>query len=237
MASTKWRDQPASPKQLHWIGKLADEKAIGDLDEALLETLADVASEQAITGGQASDLLDVLFAAPRKAKPSAGFAPLVSDLAERKAKAAQEKAEAQQARVEAEAAVAAAGGTAHEGYCTKCNHRHGDSKCGASIQYWDDYFPCECTHTEVGTAATQAAAGLVAKALRYDRCADDAAYAVEEIKRGDLVTVFKGRKIAKGSKGQVAKISQGTYGWSAFLILADGSKAWTALTNLKHEEA
>jgi hypothetical protein len=237
MASTKWRDQAASAKQLYWIGKLADEKAIGDLSEALLETLADVASEQVITGGQASDLLDVLFAAPRKAKPSAGFAPLVSDLAERKAKAAQEKAEAQQARAEAEVAKEAAGGTAHEGYCTKCNHRHGAEKCGASIQYWDDYYPCECAHTEVGTAATQAAAGLVATAIRYEQYATDAAYAVEEIRRGDHVVAFKGRKVPKGTKAQVAKISQGTYGLSAFLILEDGSKAWTALTNIKHAEA
>ena len=47
----------------------------------LLDRLADLASGVEISGGEASGLIDALMAAPRKPKPSAGFAPLVSDRA------------------------------------------------------------------------------------------------------------------------------------------------------------
>lgn len=244
MASTAWKTRPASEKQMSWIGKLADEKQTGDLSETLLETLADVASGQEISGGQASDLLDVLFKAPRKSKPAGGFAPLVSTQAERKAR--YEKAKATYDRLQAleDAALAAAGGKAQtKGTCLGCKHGDHSTKEACGYGQWihlghdsDYYTECSCKEfiaaTEIHEAALEAGRPL------YDALSEKSAamFAMEEFQRGDHVIVARGRKIKKGSKGQIAKISDGRYGMSAFLILEDGSKAWTALTNLDQAE-
>jgi hypothetical protein len=223
---------------------MADQKVISGFNETLLDQIADVASGQEITSGEASDIIDALIDAPRKAKPSAGFAPLVSGFGERKAAAEEARAESDRLEAAAAEALAAAGGKAGtEGNCINCGHgAHEAGICHKSTFHslgWDDGYNvvCECAEFVAVTAAQDAAriAHRDAQyALQITYKAEDAA---REIERGDHVIVFKGRKIAKGSKGQVAKVSEGTYGWSAFLILEDGSKAWTALTNLKHEEA
>lgn len=241
---TSWRDGPATSKQITWITRLADEKDTSSLDEVLLDTIADVASGVTITGGQASDLLDVLFALKRTAKPIGGFATLTSDYAERLARWKALKAQAETVGAEADAAEAAAGGTASEGACVKCGHDHSrvseKGGCGASVEWrgsdYYDYYTCECTETARGTAATEAARKLQVKALGLQVDAGRAGLEAEELCKGDHVTVARGRKIKKGTTGQILTIRDGSYGKSAFLLLADGSKAWTSLTNLDHKE-
>lgn len=244
MASTKWRDQPASAKQLFWIGKLADEKVTGDLDDVLLDTLADVASEVTITGGQASDLLDILFKAPRKPKPSAGYAPLVSDRAKRKARYDEAKAKYERLEAAREAALAAAGGKAMAlGKCVGCGHDDHTDRDECKVGKWvhlgydsDYYSECSCKEFVAANALHEAArqAGIgIADALH---AMNELGREASQFRRGDEVVVARGRKVPKGSKGQILKVSDGAYGMRVFLLLADGSKAWTALTNIDHEE-
>jgi len=243
MASTAWMSRPASEKQVAFIQKMADEKIVSGLHDELLDRLADVASGQGVSGGEASELIDALMAAPRKAKPSAGFAPLISTQGERKAAATAAWAESHRLEAAAAEALVAAGGKAGvEGACTNCGHSaHDDKICGHS-QFvslgWDDGYNvvCECKNFVAVTAAQ----GAARTAHWEAQCSRDAAHKAEdaarEFERGDHVVVARGRKVPKGSKGQIIKVDEGNYGWRVFLLLADGSKAWIALSNIDHEE-
>lgn len=244
MANTGWRDRAASTKQTALIQKLADEKIIGGLDDEALDRIADVASGQSITGGEASDLIDALFKAPRKAKPSAGFAPLVSNFAERQAKFNEAKSEYEALEAAREAALAAAGGKSMGlGRCVDCGHDDHTDREECKVGRWvhlgydsDYHVECSCKEfveaNELHEAARVAGLGI-AQASSDMRHARDA---MQDFLRGDDVIVVRGRKVKQGTKGQIIKTSEGTYGWSAFLKLEDGSTAWTALTNIEHVE-
>jgi hypothetical protein len=245
---TKWMTLPASVKQKNWILSLSDQRVVTGLSDELLDRLADVASDVAITGGEASSIIDALKVAPWKPKPSAGFAPLVSDRAERLAEAAEAQVEYERLTVLAEAALAAAGGKARAlGLCVTCgdpaySHKGEDGKCtsGEWVHYGHDsdyYHDCSCKEfIKAGPLhdAALAAQAPLAAALHRVHETDDAA---RDFRRGDHVVVARGRKVPKGSKGQIIKVDpDGRYGTSVFLLLDSGDRAWTALSNIDHEE-
>jgi hypothetical protein len=153
------------------------------------------------------------------------------------------EAQATAERLEAVASVmlAAAGGKAGvEGNCNNCGHSaHAGKTCPRSDYHslgWDDGYNISCTCEEFVAVTIEQDMARTAR-LNAQFARDEvrkAEFAAEEFVRGDEVVVARGRKIKKGSKGQVIKTQDGTYGWSAFLLLDDGSKAWTSLTNLDH---
>ena len=169
MASTKWKSQPASEKQLYWINKLADEKVTGNLDDVLLDTLADVASGQAITGGGERSARRAVCRGP--ASPAAaGWAPLVTTRpSARRATKRPRPSTSGWTRLH-DAALAAAVGTARElGACvTGGDSDHSDReecKIGRWVHlgYDSDYYTeCSCKEFIEATAVHEAArvAGL-----------------------------------------------------------------------------
>ena len=253
MAQSSWRDRAISPKQLATIDKVKGEKVLADLDETLLDILADIESEVPVTQGQASDLMDALFALPRKPRvfKEETAATLVSTWEARKAAsdAAYDVYEA--ATKKAEAAAEAAGGTTAEGACTKCNKIPGSDRSSggyytvgkptegacnnlleARYSDYSDYY--YCSGTEVGTAATAAAGVLTREAASLYKPADKARSEADEFQKGDWVVNARGRKIPKGTKGQVVFAKyDGQYGPSV-LLLVDGQKVWTAMRNVEH---
>lgn len=54
----------------------------------------------------------------------------------------------------------------------------------------------------------------------------------ETVRKGKVVKVVKGRKVAKGTVGTVKVVYEGGWGWRVLLELADGTEVWTALTNV-----
>jgi hypothetical protein len=76
-----------------------------------------------------------------------------------------------------------------------------------------------------------------ARDLKAQKDAEDALYRAKmeaaKIEKGDYVTVYKGRKVPKGTIGQVFWIGDTQYGTRIGLTDAAGDTWWTALTNVK----
>lgn len=245
MAQGAWTTRPISPKQIALIDRLVGEKTVGALDESLLEILADVQSDVEITQGTAGTLIDALIALPRKPRTFTvdTTVTLLSTWEARKKAADDTSAAYTAADEKATAAKEAAGGIDAEGNCTTC-HRTSrwdgeDGTCGNSVEWrGSDYSMWgNCSGREKGTAATAAAGALRLPLLDLLTAANHARDAAEKFVKGDWAVNVRGRKIPKGTTGQVIATNDGQYGPSVLLLLADGTKAWTAQRNVEHTEA
>lgn len=92
--------------------------------------------------------------------------------------------------------------------------------------------------TFVGGAVVDASASVRAAYEAYLVVQAALAEAAEEkrdqntVRRGKVVVVARGRKVPKGTQGEVFWIGNNGYGDSVGLVLADGSKVFTALKNV-----
>jgi hypothetical protein len=246
-----WREEPATAKQKNFVRSLASKRDLSEVDDVALDLFADLESGAPITGGQASILIDTFKAAPFQSRQPQQEKALTSDRAERLAALSRAKAEAETAEAVAEVAKAAAGGhTALEGQCVKCGHSHNhqgityvaaeDGTCGASVEVrmsdYSEYYACSCTETARGTAASHEAHRLATVALRASNAVWQYQQDADAVRKGDMVVNVRGRKIAKGTTGQVIATNNNGYGPSVLMLLSDGQKVWTALSNVEHVE-
>lgn len=239
--NTAWMARPVTARQLSWIESLVTERVLSDVDEDVLDIVADIESGVEVTGGAASRVIDALRDAPRKpivytALADPRPARLVA-LAEVEVALASASAEHAHRMVASEGRIGAAG------RCIKCGHEPHAEACTAESTAWrptgpfddDRWLACGCTSTAVGDALSEAAAESERKVANARQKVAEAREIASRIDKGVRVVVARGRKVKRGSTGQVLTLRDGAYGPSAYLLLDDGSKVWTNLGNLDPE--
>jgi hypothetical protein len=82
-------------------------------------------------------------------------------------------------------------------------------------------------------AVYEAAAGKAHAKLMVAASIDRVVAEASRVAVGKDVTVVKGRKVAKGTTGRVFWMGASTYGYRVGLALADGSRVFTALSNVE----
>lgn len=103
--------------------------------------------------------------------------------------------------------------------------------------YWQEGWvdaPEELLEAYKGVKAAEAAlakANSVVKALASE--VKEADWEFEAVKKGKWVQVVKGRKVPKGTVGQVKWVGEGQWGMRLLMETLSGEEVWTALSNVE----
>ena len=111
-----------------------------------------------------------------------------------------------------------------------------DPADGAVKVVWRGTGPAEVDATPEALAAANVwllAAAAKARKNRWDIRVGDAVSAAKSVAKGKTVVVVKGRKVPKGTTGEVFWIGEGDFGFRAGLKDAAGTVHWTANSNLE----
>lgn len=116
-----------------------------------------------------------------------------------------------------------------------------DREAGSVRDVWTDGADVTTDATDEArkeAVAIRAADAVEAERYDYDRVSDEIAERAAEVRRGDRITVVRGRKVPKGTAGEVFWLGNGRWGWrvgfTADGVENDGSNGtFTALSNVE----
>jgi len=133
---------------------------------------------------------------------------------------------------------AVAGGRAMAvGACASCGHAAHTRHCTRDIQVMSDLWEqCPCAETVPPTEAQTRAGAAVRLANQYYNEYIAAREEVEKLMPGDRIIVARGRKVPKGTSGQVLRTREGNYGLQVLFRNDAGEKVWVAASNIERPE-
>jgi hypothetical protein len=101
-----------------------------------------------------------------------------------------------------------------------------------SVYVSDDYQNTNGSYEVDATPEVQAAYGAYSNHVAEMQRLADVEREFNRVDKGKFVTVARGRKVPKGTRGQVFWIGNNGFGTSVGIITATGEKHFTALTNV-----
>jgi hypothetical protein len=142
------------------------------------------------------------------------------------------------ARQESDALRAEAGGRAIQaGACASCGHTAHERHCTQSIQVMSDLWEqCPCAASIAPTEAQVRAANAVQVTSQRYREMIAAHEEADKLVAGDNIVVARGRKVARGTAGQVIRSWDGDYGLRVLFRNEAGEDVWVAASNIERRD-